>query len=202
MAVGLTLYSERVCPISHRTRILVAEKGIALDHVCLDAGRLPEDLYALNPYHTLPTLVDRELVLYDARVVMDYLDERYPHPPLLPIDPLSRAKTRLALYRLEQDWYAPVKELSSRSPRIAEHARTRLRSSLLESVGLFRTLPFFLSADFGMADCYAAPILWRLEHYGIKLPKEARPLLDYGERLFARRGFQASRTERERELRE
>jgi RNA polymerase-associated protein len=181
--------------------MVLAEKGINVEVQFVEPNKMPEDLLDLNPYNSLPTLVDRDLVLYDSRVIMEYLDERFPHPPLMPVDPVSRAKSRLVRFRVEEDWYSLIPDLQSSGEKKSSNARKMLRDSLTASAEVFAIKPFFLSDEFSMADCYIAPLLWRLESYGVELPKEAAPVLDYAERIFARPGFQESLTEAERELR-
>jgi RNA polymerase-associated protein len=198
----MNLFSSASCPQSHRVRVVLAEKGITVEIVDVDANHKPEDLLDLNPYNTVPTLVDRELVLYDPRAIMEYLDERFPHPPLMPVDPVSRARTRLALYRIEQDWYELVPQLESRGEKTAAKARKILRDSLTSSAEVFAARDFFLSDEFSLVDASIAPILWRLKHYGIELPRQAKPVMDYAERIFERETFQASLTEVEREMQE
>ena len=198
----MNLFSSASCPQSHRVRVVLAEKGITVEIVDVDANHKPEDLLDLNPYNTVPTLVDRELVLYDPRAIMEYLDERFPHPPLMPVDPVSRARTRLALYRIEQDWYELVPQLESRGEKTASKARKILRDSLTASAEVFAAKDFFLSDEFSLVDASIAPILWRLKHYGIELPRQAKPVMDYAERVFERETFQASLTEVEREMQE
>jgi len=175
---ALTLFSAPHDPWSHRVRIVLAEKGLAADLVDVEPGRLPEDLLDLNPYHSVPTLVDRDLVLYDARVVTEYLDERYPHPPLMPIDPVDRATLRLAMYRVERDWYATARGIDA-EPDGSDAARLRrqLRDTVVASADLFKVRPYLLSAEFSLLDACVAPILWRLPHYGIDLPKEAQAIM-------------------------
>jgi stringent starvation protein A len=197
----MTLFSDPVCAHSHRTRIVLKEKDIAGEVVEVDAHDKPEDLPELNPYNTTPTLVDRDLVLYDARVIMEYFDERYPHPPLMPVDPVSRAKARLALFRIEKDWYSLLPALSSHSEKKIENARKLLRESLLASVDVFKAKPFFLSDEFSLVDCSIAPILWRLDWFGVELPAQAKPIHAYAERLFRRAGFRKSLSEAELEMR-
>ncbi len=197
----MTLYSDALCPQSHRTRIVLAEKDITVDIIYVDSQTMPEDLSELNPYNSVPTLVDRELVLYDARVIMEYLDERFPHPPLMPVDPVSRAKSRLALHHIERDWYSLVDSIHSVSERKAMAARKVMRESLLSSVEVFKAKPFFLSDEFSLVDCSIAPILWRLPSYGIELPIKANPIKKYAERLFSRPSFRESLSELELELR-
>src|SRR5688500_9226708 len=180
----MTLFSDPVCAHSHRTRIVLKEKDIASEVIEVNAHDKPEDLPELNPYNTTPTLVDRDLVLYDARVIMEYFDERYPHPPLMPVDPVSRAKARLALFRIEKDWYSLLPAFQSNSEKKLDHARKLLRESLLASVDVFKAKPFFLSDEFSLVDCSIAPILWRLEWFGVELPAQAKPIHAYAERLF------------------
>ena len=198
----MNLFSSASCPQSHRVRVVLAEKGITVEIVDVDTNHKPEDLLDLNPYNTVPTLVDRELVLYDPRAIMEYLDERFPHPPLMPVDPVSRARTRLALYRIEQDWYELVPQLESRGEKTASKARKILRDSLTASAEVFAAKDFFLSNEFSLVDASVAPILWRLKHYGIELPRQAKPVMDYAERVFERETFQASLTEVEHEMQE
>jgi RNA polymerase-associated protein len=198
----MTLFSSPSCPESHRVRVVLAEKGITVEIVDVVAGHKPEDLIDLNPYNTVPTLVDRELVLYDPRAIMEYLDERFPHPPLMPVDPVSRARTRLALYRIEKDWYELVPALESRGEKTSGKARKMLRDSLTASAEVFSAKPYFLSDEFSLVDATIAPILWRLKRYRIDLPRQAKPVLQYAERIFARETFQASVSEAEREMME
>lgn len=198
----LTLFSRSVDARSHRVRMVLSEKGIQCDIVTADGDDPPEDLAELNPYGSVPTLVDRGLVLYDARVIMEYLDERFPHPPLMAVDPVARAHARLATCRIDQDWYALIDELEGRSEKQAEKARKRLRESLIASSDLFAARPFFLSDEFSLVDCSVAPVLWRLERWGIDLPPvSGKPILKYAERIFKRDSFRASLTEIEREMR-
>jgi stringent starvation protein A len=198
----MTLFSSATCPYSHRARIVLAEKGITVDVVNIDPDNMPEDLIDLNPYNSVPTLVDRDLVLYDSRVIMEYIDERFPHPPLMPVDPVSRAKARIALYRIDRDWYGLLDDLESRNEKQASKARKILRDSLSSSAEVFAAMPFFLSEEFSLVDCCVVPMLWRLSHFGIELPSQAKPVLNYAERMFARDSFRASLTEQEREMRD
>lgn len=197
----MTLFSDAACPQSHRVRMVLAEKGITVEIVNIDPDTLPEDLIDLNPYQSVPTLIDRELVLYDAQVIMEYLDERFPHPPLMPVDPVSRARSRLALFRIEKDWYSLLEELE-KGEKAATKARKALRDSLASSAEVFGAKPFFLSDEFSLVDATVAPILWRLKYYKIDLPAQAKPVMDYADRLFKRKSFQASLTEAEKEMHE
>jgi RNA polymerase-associated protein len=198
----MTLFSQPFDPWSHRTRIVIAEKAVELDIVNVEPGKLPEDLLDLNPYNLTPTLVDRDLVLYDSRVIMEYLDERFPHPPMMPIDPVSRARFRLALFQIERDWY-PLAQSIDATPNKQDAAeqRKRLREALLASVELFKPKPFFLSDEFSMVDASIAPILWRLPQYEIELPKEAQPILKYASMVFSRPTFRQSLSDAEQEMR-
>ena len=198
----MNLFSSASCPQSHRVRMVLAEKGITVEILDVDGDNKPEDLLDLNPYNSVPTLVDRELVLYDPRAIMEYLDERFPHPPLMPVDPVSRARTRLALYRIEQDWYSLVPALESRGEKTSGKARKQLSDSLTSSAEVFAAKPYFLSDEFSLIDATIVPILWRLPLYRIELPKQAKPVMDYAERMFERESFQASLSEAEREMRD
>jgi stringent starvation protein A len=197
----MTLFSAPDEPQSHRVRIVLAEKGIEIEIIDVVPGRYPEDLLDLNPYHSLPTLVDRELVLYDARVIMDYLDERFPHPPLMPVDPVNRAQFRLALHRIERDWYTLAEQIE-REPDKKQQLRLKklLRDTILQGADLFKIKPFFLSDEFSVVDATIAPILWRLRRYEIELPPQAQALEHYAQSVFARAGFRASLSEAEIEM--
>lgn len=197
----MNLFSAPMCPYCHRTRIVLAEKDITFDTIDVDVNNLPEDLSELNPYNTVPTLVDRDLVLYDSRVIVEYLDERFPHPPLMPVDPVSRAKTRLALHRVETDWYPLMHDILTRGEKVVTKSRKMLRESLIASAEVFSVMPYFLSQEFSLVDATIAPVLWRLPVLGIELPDEAKPVLDYAERVFSRETFQQSLSEAEREMR-
>lgn len=197
----MMLYSSADSIHCHRVRIVLAEKDITVDIETIDPDNKPEDLLHLNPYNSIPTLIDRDLVLYDARVVSEYLDERFPHPPLMPVDPVSRANSRLALFRIEKDWYSLLPDLESGDAKRSAKAAKILRDSLVASADIFAVKPFFLSDEFTLVDATLAPLLWRLTIYGVDLPKEAKPVIDYAERLFGREGFQLSLTEIERDMR-
>ena len=198
----MTLFSRPTCIHSHRTRIVLAEKNINIEIVNVDGPDLPEDLMDLNPYHTVPTLVDRDLVLYDSRVIVEYLDERFPHPPLMPVDPVTRAQFRLALFRIETDWYQLADEYDAEGDRkLSAKSKKQLRESILASVDLFAADKFFLSEDFSLVDCSIAPILWRLPVYGIELGSQAEAIEAYMQRVFERQSFQESLTELEQEMR-
>ena len=199
---GMTLFSKPTCIHSHRTRLVLAEKNINIEIVNVEGPDLPEDLMDLNPYHTVPTLVDRDLVLYDSRVIIEYLDERFPHPPLMPVDPVTRAQFRLALFRIETDWYQIAEQFDvDGGGKLATKSRKMLRESILASVELFAARQYFLSDEFSLVDCSIAPILWRLPVYGIDLGSHSEPIESYMKRVFERRSFQGSLTELEQEMR-
>ena len=199
----MTLFSDAVDHYSHRVRMVVAEKGVNVDIVDVSPGKKPEDLAEINPYNTLPTLLDRELVLFDSAVIMEYLDERFPHPPLLPVYPVARAQSRSLIHRIEKDWTRNVDLLMSgrsREPTLAK-ARKELTESMIAVAPVFADKPFFMSDEFTLVDCCVAPILWRLKYMGIKLPeRQARPMRKYMREIFARASFRSSLTEMEMEM--
>lgn len=200
---SMIFYSNPTDHYCHRVRIVLAEKGVTVDIVDVEEGNHPEDLTSLNPYNEVPTLVDRELTLYEPGVITEYLDERFPHPPLLPVYPVDRGKSRLFIHRIERDWCVHVDAIMAGKEKAADLNKRRksLRDSLLTIAPIFEEYAFFMSDDFSLVDCALAPILWRLPVLGIDLPaKQAQPLLDYAERLFARESFQVSLSEQEREM--
>ncbi|WP_101925888.1 MULTISPECIES: glutathione S-transferase N-terminal domain-containing protein [Luteimonas] len=198
----LTLFSSVDDVLCHRARLVLAAKGVTYDMVVVDPQNPSEDLIDLNPYHSVPTLVERELVLYAASVVSEYLDERYPHPPLMPVDPLSRARLRLAMLRIEHDWVPQVQAIQFGAKTQADAARKRLKELLTSSVPLFKASKFFLNPEMSLADCAMAPIIWRLQALEIPLPKDgAKAIEDYGNRIFRSPGFVRSLTHQERGLR-
>ncbi|WP_257252699.1 MULTISPECIES: glutathione S-transferase N-terminal domain-containing protein [unclassified Endozoicomonas] len=188
----------------HRVRIVLAEKGVAVDIQDVNPENLPQELSDLNPYNSLPTLVDRELVLYEPSVMMEYLDERFPHPPLLPVYPVSRAQSRLMMHRIQKDWCSLVDIITDPKTKETPAARARkeLRESLLSVAPIFAEKPFFMSDEFTLVDCCVAPILWRLSAMGIELPRQGQAILDYAERLFERESFKESLSEIEKEMRD
>ncbi len=197
----MTLFSAQDCPQCHRTRIVLTEKDITVDIIDIDPENKPEDLLELNPYNNVPTLVDRDLVLYEPRIIMEYLDERFPHPPLMPVDPVSRARARLALYRVETDWYALVDDIQFGGEKKSAKARKVFKEMLIAAAEVFAVKPFFLSDEFSLVDCTIAPILWRLDHLGVDLPRSVKPIHDYMDRIFSRESFRASLTEAEEQMR-
>jgi RNA polymerase-associated protein len=195
------LFSDPTCLHSHRVRVVLAEKDISVEIEDVDPDNKPEDLLHINPYNSVPTLVDRELVLYDSRVIAEYLDERFPHPPLMPVDPVSRARARLALHRVEKDWYSLLGDLEGVDSDKRAAAAKQLLESLVASNDVFGHKPFFLSDEYTLVDATIVPILWRLPHYGIELPGSAAAVERYAQRMFAREGFQLSLSEAERDMR-
>jgi RNA polymerase-associated protein len=198
----MTLFSNPTCFHSHRALIVMAEKNIHIDLVDVDGVNITEYLLDLNPYHSVPTLVDRDLVLYDSRVIIEYLDERFPHPPLMPVDPVSRAQFRLALFRIEKDWYSQAQQIENAvDKRQAARARKVLTESIVASAEVFSIKKYFLSDDFSLVDCSIAPILWRLPSYDIQLGEEGVHIEGYMENVFSRPSFQESMSELEEEMR-
>nr|WP_230210077.1 glutathione S-transferase N-terminal domain-containing protein [Solemya velum gill symbiont] len=197
----MTLFSDSADIYSHRVRVVLAEKNITVDILDSDPLHLPEDVVEVNPYGTLPTLLDRDLALYDSRIIMEYLDERYPHPPLLPIDPVSRANTRLYLHRVEKDWYSLVNGIEA-GGKNATKARKELTETLLASGPIMASKPYFMSEEYSLVDATIAPLLWRLPTLGIELKGTgSAQVLGYAKRLFERPGFARSLTEAEKEMR-
>lgn len=201
---GITLYSSNDDPYSHRVRIVLAEKGVPADIINVDASpKIIEELASFNPYGTIPTIVDRDLVLYKSEIVMEYLDERFPHPPLMPVYPVAKGRTRLMMYRVNHDWYSLMDKILSENtePREAEQARKDLAASLTSITPIFAEMPYFMSEDFSLIDCCVAPLLWRLPLLGVKLPAQAQAIITYADRIFAREAFQSSLTATERMMR-
>jgi RNA polymerase-associated protein len=198
----MTLFSGVSDLYSHQTRIVLAEKGVNVEITYVDKDNWPEELAELNPYNTVPTLVDRELVLYNSRIIMEYLDERFPHPPLMPVYPVERGKSRLMMERIESDWYPLVDIIMGNDKEAAAAARTKLRDSILLIAPVFEHFDYFMSEEFTIVDCYMAPLLWRLPELEIDLGVEnAGGIKSYMVRVFERESFQASMTEAEREIR-
>ncbi len=201
---SMLFYSDGSSQYSHRVRIVLAEKGVTVDVVDVDIHDKPEDLADLNPYNSLPTLVDRDLVLYEPNIMMEYLDERFPHPPLFPVYPVARAQSRLWMHRIEKDWCSLVDILQAEtaSDKELDAARKELRENLVSIAPIFAEKPYFMSEEFTIVDCCVLPILWRLPELGIKLPdtKATKALLEYRQRLFERESVQESLSEQEKEM--
>ncbi len=202
---SMIFYSDGNDHYSQRVRLVLAEKGVAVEIVDVERGVMPEDLADLNPYNSLPTLVDRDLALYESTVIMEYLDERFPHPPLLPVYPVARAQSRLFIYRIQRDWCGYVDTIVAGRSKdtVIDRARKELRESLVTIAPIFSDKPFFMSDEFTLVDCCVAPILWRLSVMGIELPpKHGKPILDYMDRIFEREAFQSSLSEAELDMRD
>lgn len=195
----MSLFSDTEDIYSHQIRIVLAEKGVNVDIHTIDTEDVPESLLDVNPYGSTPTLVDRELVLYHPHIIMEYLDERFPHPPLLPVYPVARAEARKMMFRVENEWYSLLKTILRGQPKDSQKARKQLLESLIAIEPVFADKPYFLSDEFSLLDCSVAPLLWRLDQLDIELPNTAA-IDAYRRRVFARESFQASLTETEREL--
>lgn len=199
----LSCYSDPADHYCHRVRLVLAEKGVGVEILDVKPGQCPEKLVEVNPYASVPTLVDRDLALYEPGVILEYLEERYPHPPLLPVYPVVRANTRLLVHRIQRDWCSLVDRILD--VRVPESQRAQARKELRESLTgvspVFAEMPYFMSDELSLVDCCLLPILWRLPRLGVDLPRAAKPLLDYMERNFAREAFQASLSAAERNMR-
>lgn len=198
----MTLFSSASNMYSHQVRIVLAEKGVNVEVELVDESNLPTDLIELNPYKTVPTLIDRELALYDSKIIMEYLDERFPHPPLMPVYPVARGNTRLMIYRIEKNWYSLVDKILTGNIEESEAARHKLAKDLLTLGPVFAEYEYFMSEEFSLIDCYLAPLLWRLPTWGVELVGPgSKELKVYMNRVFERDSFLASLTETEREMR-
>tara|TARA_Y100000768_G_scaffold309238_1_gene243510 strand:+ start:28 stop:642 length:615 start_codon:yes stop_codon:yes gene_type:complete len=195
---AILLFSLPDCLHSHRTRLVIKEKEISAELHEIDISNISEEIKSISPYDDFPTLVDRELVLQNSRVIIEYLDERFPHPPLLPVDPVARAKFRLALDRIEHQWYPEFND-SYNNGKIDNLFVEKIKSYFLEIVPLISD-DFFMSEDFGLVDCSLAPLLWRIKCLGIQLDKNKSVIDKYSERIFNRESFQASLSETERDI--
>ncbi len=193
----MSLYSSDDDIYSHQVRIVLAEKGVNVDILPVRQGEVPSSLQEVNPYGTVPTLLDRELVLYKARIIMEYLDERFPHPPLLPVYPVARAETRKMMHRIEHDWYSLIPLIKSDD----DAARKRLQESFCSLEPIFADKPYFLSDEFSLLDCAIVPLLWRFPQLGIEIPESCKGIASYTKRLFARGSVQESLTDAERQSR-
>lgn len=198
---SMTFFSDGKSHYSHRVRIVLAEKGVAVDIIDVDPENKTAELADYNPYNELPTLVDRELVLYEPNIMMEYLDERFPHPPLLPVYPVARAQSRLMIHRIQKDWM-DVADAIERGDGDVAALRVQLTESLVSAAPIFADKPYFLSEEFTIVDCCVAPLLWRLPVLGVELPeKTTKALNKYMDRLFSRESFKASLSEIEQDMR-
>ncbi len=198
----MTLYSDPIGASSHAVRFVLAEKAIKVEIHQVEGDERPEDLLDLNPYNAVLTLVDRELVLYEPQIIMEYLDERFPHPPLMPVDPVTRARNRLYRYRIQRDICDLALALEGAKDKEATALRKELRDQLTAIAPIFSQTPYFMSEDYSLVDCLLGPVLWRLPHLGVSLPAEADSVLEYAERLFERPAFRSSVSIDEAEMRE
>ncbi|MFA6062625.1 MAG: glutathione S-transferase N-terminal domain-containing protein [Gallionella sp.] len=196
----MILYSGTVCPYSHRCRIVLFEKGMDFEVIDVDLMHKSEDLAAINPYNKVPVLVERDLVLLEANIINEYIDERFPHPQLMPPDPVMRGRARLFLHRFEQELYSYIAAIEQ-GGKAADKARAAVRDNLSQLSQILSKQKFLLGNEFSMLDVAIAPLLWRLDHYGIQMGKDAAPLMKYAERLFSRQGFIDSLTPSERAMR-
>jgi RNA polymerase-associated protein len=196
----MTLYSGTTCPFSQRCRIVLYEKGMDFQIHDVDIFNKPEDLALMNPYNRVPVLVDRDLILYESNIINEYIDDRFPHPQLMPADPVMRARARLFLYRFEQELFSHIESVE-KNAKGADKSRTVIRDNLVQIAPVFARQKFMLGEEFSMLDVAIAPLLWRLDHYNIVLPKQAAPLMKYAERIFARPAFIEALTPSEKVMR-
>ncbi|MDE2260333.1 MAG: glutathione S-transferase N-terminal domain-containing protein [Betaproteobacteria bacterium] len=197
----MTLYSGTTCPFSQRCRIVLFEKGMDFQIIDIDLFNMPEDIGVMNPYNRVPILVERDLILYESNIINEYIDERFPHPQLMPADPVMRARARLFLFRFEAELFSQVSVLEAGNAKLADKARAMIRENLIQIAPVFVKQKFMLGEEYSMLDVAIAPLLWRLEHYQISMPKQAAPLLKYSERLFSRQAFIDSMTPSEKAMR-
>jgi RNA polymerase-associated protein len=196
----MNLYSGTTCPFSHRCRIVLYEKQMDFQVIDVDLFNKPEDIAVINPYNRVPVLVERDLVLFEPNIINEYIDERFPHPQLMPADPIMRARARQLLYTMEHELFSHIDPLE-KNLKSADKARMHVRDRLTELSPVFNKQKFMLGDDFSMLDVAIAPLLWRLGHYGIELPKVAAPLAKYAERIFSRQGFIDALTPSEKVMR-
>jgi len=197
----MTLYSGTTCPFSQRCRIVLFEKGMDFQVIDVDLTNKPEDLAVINPYNRVPVLVERDLVLYEANIINEYIDERFPHPQLMPADPVMRARARLFLHNFEDQLFDHIADIESGNDKLADKARAIVRDNLVQIAPIFNKQEYMLGDEFSMLDVAIAPLLWRLVHYGIELPKQASPLLKYAERIFSRPAYIEAMTPSEKAMR-
>jgi len=198
----MTLYSGTTDPFSQRCRIVLYEKGMEdFQVIDVDIYNKPEDLAAINPYNMVPVLVERDLVLSESNIINEYIDERFPHPQLMPADPVMRARARLFLHRFENEMFSHIQLIESGTQKVAEKSRHALRDNLTQIAPIFAKQKYMLNEEYSMLDVAIAPLLWRLEHYDIQLGREAAPLMKYAERIFSRKAYIDSMTPAEKAMR-
>ena len=196
----MNLYSGTTCPFSQRCRIVLYEKQMDFQVIDVDLFNKPEDIAVINPYNRVPVLVDRDLVLYESNIINEYIDERFPHPQLMPPDPIMRARARQLLFTMEHELFSHIDALE-RNQKAAEKSRAHVRDRLIELAPIFTKQKHMLGDEFSMLDVAIAPLLWRLDHYGIDVGKTAAPLMKYAERIFSRQGFIDALTPSEKVMR-
>ncbi len=199
----MILYSGIACPFSQRCRFVLYEKGMDFEIVDVDIFNKPEDLAIMNPYNQVPVLVERDLILYESNIINEYIDERFPHPQLMPGDPVLRARSRLFMYSFEKELFSHVQTLerSDASNKEQNLARNAITEQLTMIAPVFSKQKFMLGEEFSMVDVAISPLLWRLDHYGIQLNKNVAPLLKYAERVFQRQAFIDALTPAEKAMR-
>jgi len=200
--IMMVLYSGTTCPFSQRCRFVLFEKGMDFEIKDVDLFNKPEDINVMNPYGQVPVLVERDLILYESNIINEYIDERFPHPQLMPADPVMRARTRLFLFNFERELFVHVQTLeNSNNPKAIEKAKPAIRDRLVQLAPVLLKNKYMLGDDFSMLDVAIAPLLWRLDHYGIDVPKSAVALMKYAERLFSRPAFIEALTPSEKVMR-
>ncbi len=197
---AMTLFTSANCIMSHCARLVVYEKGVPADIEFFDPNNPPEDLLELNPYGNSPTFVERDLVIYNARIIMEYLDERFPHPALHQMDPVSRANARMRINIIDREWYPLLEEVQLHGDKKAAKAKKQLKESLITAAPAFEATPFFCSEEYSLIDCAMAPFLWRLPSIGIDITSLGKGITAYANRLFSRKAFQDSLSQEERDL--
>ena len=197
----MVLYSGTTCPFSQRCRLVLFEKGMDFEIRDVDLFNKPEDIAVMNPYGQVPILVERDLILYESNIINEYIDERFPHPQLMPADPVMRARARLFLHGFERELFIHIPALEGNNQKNGDKARAQVRDSLLQIAPRFAKQKHMLGEEYSMLDVAITPLLWRLDYYGISMPKQAAPLLKYAERLFARPAFSEALTSAERGMR-
>jgi RNA polymerase-associated protein len=197
----MTLYSGTTCPFSQRCRIVLYEKGMDFQIVDVDLYNKPEDLAVMNPYNQVPVLVERDLILYESNIINEYIDDRFPHPQLMPADPVMRARARLFLFRFEQELFSHIEPLEKGPQKAADRSRVVVRDSLTQIAPVFGKQKYMLGDEYSMLDVAIAPLLWRLDYYSVQLPKQAAPLMKYAERIFSRPAFIEALTPSEKVMR-
>ena len=202
----MVLYSGTTCPFSQRCRFVLFEKGMDFEIRDVDLYNKPEDISIMNPYGQVPILVERDLILYESNIINEYIDERFPHPQLMPADPVMRARARLFLFNFERELFIHVQQLERRdhnkdTSKMMDRARMQIRDRLTQLTPIFVKNKFMLGDDFSMLDVAMAPLLWRLDHYSIEMPKTAAPLMKYAERIFSRPAYIEALTPSEKVMR-